>query len=97
MSVRDFKAIKPAVPSGVPIVGQAFAIKGGYPTVLLQCNCGAHEPMLLIGNQPSACPACRRGFVTTAFAFDAQTGQIQVQIGQVRQHEPAAEPTGAPA
>jgi hypothetical protein len=65
----------------VPIVGQAFTLKSGYATALIQCGCEAREPLLLVGQFPTQCPACRRGFVLTAFTVSQ--GQVQVQIGLV--------------
>lgn len=88
----------PFVPQGsnIPIVGQPFAVKGGFPTVSLQCMCAAREPVLLISNTPGHCPACGRAFVVAAFAFNGQTGQIQVQVGLMQsQPQPVPEPAGA--
>ncbi len=70
-----------AIPSdGIPIIGQPFQVKGGFPTVQIQCSCDAREPILLIGNGHSQCPHCHRAFTIATFQFVAQTGQIQVAI-----------------
>lgn len=68
----------------VPIVGQPGVLKGGWATVLWQCNCETKEPMLLQANLPAFCPSCKRGYAIIAFALNAQ-GQIQAEIGIVQQ------------
>lgn len=68
---------------GVPIIGQPFEVKGGFPTVQIVCTCHAREPLLLIGANVVRCPACGRGFACAVFSFDASTGQIGVKIGLV--------------
>ena len=88
-----FHSFKPK--NGVPIIGQPFTVKGGFPTTLLQCQCEAHEPVMLIGGSPGQCSACHRTFVCASFSFNAQTGQIQVQVGLVNQPAPEPEPAGA--
>lgn len=88
-----FRPFKPK--NDVPIIGQPFKVKGGFPTTLIQCMCEAHEPVMLVGGAPGQCAACHRTFVCAAFSFNAQTGQIQVQVGLVNQPEPLPEPVGA--
>lgn len=66
---------------GIPIVGQPFTFKSGHPTVVIQCNCEAHEPVVLVGTIPAFCPACQRGFACAGFTF--ANGRIDVQIGLV--------------
>ncbi len=69
--------------SEVPIVGQPFVVKGGYATTLVQCTCGAREPVLLVGQAPNFCPACDLGFRVSLFSIDEQ-GQLKVGIRLVR-------------
>lgn len=83
----------PAPKNDIPIIGQPFKVKGGFPTVLLQCTCDAKEPVMLIGGQPGACAACGRMFVVASFAFDRQSGQIQVNVGLMQGQMP--EPIGS--
>lgn len=68
-------------PSNVPIVGQAAVVKAGYPTALIQCQCEAREPLVLIGNAPNTCPACQRSFIIAGFAFSAAPAQSEIRIG----------------
>lgn len=79
----------------VPIIGQPFTVRSGFPTTLLQCNCEAREPVMLVGAAPGQCRACRRTFVCAGFTFNGQTGQIQVQVGLLNQPDPIPEPVGA--
>jgi len=72
--------------SAIPIIGQAFVLKGGFPTVLGQCGCEAKEPLLLVGGAPNMCPSCKRTFVVQRFIYDP-SGQIQAEVG-VLQHAP---------
>ena len=90
MSTIPFKPFK--TNSAVPIIGQAFTVNGGFATTVIQCGCEAKAPVLLIGASPSQCPACGRAFGLASLAFDAMTGQIQVQIGLAR-----VEPPGVPS
>ena len=75
-------------PAAIPIVGQPFTLKGWFPTVVIVCNCGeAHEPILLVGEGPQACPACKRTFVIAHVTH--QHGQPpQIGIGIVQQNRP---------
>lgn len=81
---------------GIPIIGQPFQVKGGFPTVSLQCGCAGRDAVLLVGSSPAQCASCKRAFVIASFAFNAQTGQIQVNIGlvQQQQEQPTPEPAG---
>ena len=81
-------------PAGVPIIGQPFTVKGGYATALIQCQCEAREPVLLLGNAPAFCAGCHRGFIIVGFSFDARVGQIQVNVGLV-QGQPSVPPDPA--
>jgi len=76
--------------ANVPIIGQPFTLKGGFSTTLVQCECEAKVPVLVIGAGPGVCAACRRTFVVLKFAFDGQTGQIQANVA-LAQPSPAAE------
>lgn len=79
---------------GIPIIGQPCQIKGGFPTVSVQCNCAGRDAVLLVGSTPGACASCKRTFIIAGFAFNAQSGQIQVNIGLV-QAQPQPEPIPA--
>lgn len=65
-------------PGGIPILGQPFVIKGWFPTVLLGCNCGAHEAVMVPRGGASQCPACKRVFSIQQMVI---TGQVQFGIG----------------
>lgn len=68
----------------VPLVGQPCAIKAWFSTVLVQCNCGAHEPVLLIGMHASPCPACGTTFLVTEVAFNRASGPgAQIRIANM--------------
>jgi hypothetical protein len=68
--------------AAIPIVGQPFVLKGGHSVTLIQCQCDAKEPVILIGPMPNACPACKRTFVVQRFS---QTGPgIEASIGIVQ-------------
>ena len=71
-------------PAGIPLVGQPCTFKAWFPTVLITCTCReAAEPILLVGEAPALCPACRRGFVIASIAH--HHGQPpQISIGLVR-------------
>lgn len=73
----------------IPIVGQAFTPKGGFPTAMITCGCEAKTPILLIANSPAQCGECKRIFVIQKFAVDNATGQMQLAIGLVAQQQPA--------
>lgn len=88
MTIHDFKP-----PANIPIIGQPFTVKNGFATVVIQCGCEAKEPVLLIGGNPGTCKACRRSFVCTGATFNAQSGQMQVQVGLIQPSMP--EPVGA--
>lgn len=83
----------PAAPMagpGVPILGQPFVLKGWFPTIQLVCNCGAHEPVLIVGGPGSAghCPACKKAFVYQGLQMDPVTQQLQLNIGMGLLEEP---------
>lgn len=69
-------AARPAI----PIIGQAFTLKGGFSTVFGQCGCDGKGIVVLIGLAPNACPECKRVFAVKSVAIDAQ-GQLQAEIG----------------
>lgn len=75
----------------VPIIGQPMTVVGWFPTVNVVCNCGQHQPLLIVGfNAPSVCPHCRNGYVLQAVAQDARTGQqpsFHVAIARAEQIE----------
>jgi hypothetical protein len=93
--VSKHDMFRPFGQSQIPIVGQAFTAKGGFATAMIQCGCEAKSPILLIGNAPGGCPACRRVFVVQKFSCDNQTNQIELSVGLVRQ-TPDAEPAPVP-
>ena len=66
----------------IPLVGQGFTVKGGFATVMVQCSCGANEPILLVGSTPQGCPACRKLFKVVEFSFDSTTGRIHTKVAQ---------------
>lgn len=61
--------------ANAPIVGQPFKIVSYFNTVLIQCNCDAQTPLLLVGRSAATCPACQKRF--------AIGEQGQATIGQV--------------
>lgn len=67
-------AFKPS--TGIPIIGQPFTIKGWFPTVLLICNCGKGEAVMVPKGGAAACPACSR-----VFTIQAVQGNVQFGIG----------------
>lgn len=67
-------------PDTIPIIGQTFTLKGGYSTLLVQCNCPAKEPIILIGNNPNACPVCHRVFAAKSVTITPD-GQVRADIG----------------
>jgi hypothetical protein len=75
----------PFQPSGnIPIVGQPFVIKSGFPTLQVVCNCEAHEPILLIGPFVQVCPSCRKGYQILEFKSNLQTGQLGASINVIQ-------------
>ena len=93
MTIRPFRPLA----GDVPIVGRPFTVNSGFPTALITCGCDAKTPVLLVGVVPSVCPACRRVFVVQKFAFDGETGSVQVslRLGQMADAPPA--PGGVPS
>ena len=70
-------------PSAIPIVGQPFHLKGFFATVMLQCNCEAREPVMLIGTGPGSCKSCGRTFLIGSVSYnvnDPQNAQIGVAV-----------------
>ena len=47
----------------VPILGQPCKVLSHYSTVLIQCNCAAQTPLVLVMNLKKTCPACGSVFV----------------------------------
>jgi hypothetical protein len=80
----------------IPLVGQAFAVKSGFSTVLIQCGCEAKTPLLVVGQAHSVCPACLRAFAVMEFAADNKTGQIHAKVGMARMDDEPA-PVGVPS
>ena len=83
----------------IPILWQAFTVKGGFSTVMLQCGCSAKEPIMLVGSNPGACQSCGNMYAVAEFGFTAQTGQIQtkVAIGKAGPQPVEVEPVGIPS
>lgn len=82
---------------GIPIIGQAFQMKGGFPTASIQCGCPGRDAVLLVGATPGQCQSCKRVFVMQTFQFDGRTGQISANIALAQaQPEPAATPEPEP-
>ena len=67
----------------VPILGQQAEVKAILPIVMIQCKCASHSAILLIGGTIGLCASCGKRFLLKKLAFDAQTGQISVEIGMV--------------
>lgn len=73
--------IAPPEPPLVPILGKGYELKAFIPTVMLQCQCPAKSPLLMIGlGAKVTCPACRKIFTVTMFRGDASSGQVHVDI-----------------
>jgi hypothetical protein len=77
----------------VPIVGQPFAIRGWFPTVLLQCNCSAaHEAIMIPRGAAGQCPACKKVYAIQQVVMTPD-GQITFGIGiMVADADPADVP-----
>jgi hypothetical protein len=69
----------------VAIIGQPFTIKGWFPTVLLVCNCGANEALMVPRGAGAQCPACKR-----VFTIQAVQGNVQFGIGMMTGEDFAA-------
>ena len=85
----------------VPIVGQPFALKKWLMTVLVTCNCGAHEPVLIVGHlgAKGVCPACKRIFMVRGFKTNGPRVDWDFVIGMltpdgVAEEAPADAPLG---
>lgn len=78
----------------VPLVGQPYTLKLIIPQVLIVCNCGANEPVLINGvGQASQCRACMKLYATVACNIDAETNQANVRImSRMPQPEPNTQP-----
>lgn len=86
------------IPAGIPIIGQPAVVKSWAAQVVVQCNCPAKEPVLMVLGGIGQCPACQRAFTITKIGFDATTGQANVTIGLVVQREAvAAADAGVPS
>lgn len=73
--------------SAIPIVGQPVTVKGFVPTVMLQCNCDAKEPMLAVGvGGLCRCPACQRTFRLQDIL--CRGGHVTVNVEFVGQEQP---------
>jgi hypothetical protein len=62
--------------NAVPIIGQPFTIKSWFPTVLLVCNCGQHEPIMVPKGGGGVCPSCQR-----IFSIQVIQGTVNFGIG----------------
>jgi hypothetical protein len=77
---------KPSIPfspptSAIPILGQAFKLKGVLPQVLVQCACEAKEPVLLLGmGAQGTCPSCGRLFVLEE-VHGVKGGDVSATVG----------------
>jgi hypothetical protein len=76
-------------PAGLPIIGQPVT-KSWAAQVVVQCNCAAKEPVMLVLGGIGQCPACQRAYTITGIQFDAQAGQAQISVGVVVTREAAA-------
>lgn len=82
--------------SPIPIVGQAATLKEFCPTVLIQCNCEAKAPVLIVGAKAvKACQACKRRYTITAIHWDARAGTLALEIGLVPEDIEHAPPRSA--
>ncbi len=81
-------------PAAVPLVGQPFALRGFFPTAVIQCNCEPNgEIITLVANGHGACPRCRKVFTIGLVQWRQDQPQAtQVGIGIV--HQPAPAPAG---
>lgn len=71
-------------PQDIPILGQACKVHGWFPTVLLQCQCDAKTPLMIVGlGAVAACEVCRRHFTIGALNHDPMSGAGTVQVVQV--------------
>lgn len=67
--------------STIPIVGQAFELKGWFPTVLIVCHCEAKAPVMIVGTKnASFCSGCKRAYQVGGVKFDARTNELNVQV-----------------
>lgn len=67
----------------IPLVGQPCVVRSWFATALVVCNCGASEPMMLIGLQANPCPACGQAYYVGSVHFNRQTNEAQIGIGVV--------------
>lgn len=73
----------------IPIIGQPFAIRGWFPTVLLVCNCAGKEPVMVPRGAAAQCPSCKKLYTIQQIAMTPD-GNINFGIG-VMTREDAAE------
>jgi hypothetical protein len=68
----------------VPILNQPCAIHDVQPDVIVSCTCDGPLDQRLIRlrrwDDLGTCRACKRGLKIKRFAFDAATGQVQVEL-----------------
>lgn len=89
---------RPFPRSNIPLVGQAFTVKNGFATVMIQCGCGANEPVLIVGDAQAPCGACGRVYAQMEFTYSRQTGQINAAIGIAQgSHAADQKPAGVPS
>jgi hypothetical protein len=71
----------------VPIVGMPCEVHDIQPDILVTCKCDGPIKDRLIRLRRWAdvglCRACRRGVKIKRFAFDAMTGQVQLEVDQM--------------
>ncbi len=89
---------RPVIPfppaNAVPLVGQPFALKGFFPTAVIQCNCEPNgEIITLVANGATGCPRCKKVYTIGLVNWRQDQPQAaQIGIGIV--HQPAQEPAG---
>lgn len=76
-------------PNTIPIIGQPFTVRGWFPTVLLVCNCDAHEPVMIPRGAAAQCPGCKKLYTIQQLAFTPE-GNVNFGIG-IMTPEAAAE------
>jgi hypothetical protein len=62
------------------IVGQLFTIKGWFPTVLLICNCGHPQPVMIPQGAASQCTHCKA--VYSVQGCSVVNGQLQIGVAR---------------
>jgi hypothetical protein len=84
----------PGSAPNVPIVGQPFAVKNGFVTIVGECKCGGEETIVMIVGARGVCPSCHKIWGIQRALLDGQTGRFECNIGQVGTAEPQKQPGG---